>query len=50
MTQSVNKSNINRREFLKQSGALTAGAAVLGSISPVAFASDDNKILLALIG
>ncbi len=41
MTQSVNKSNVNRREFLKQSGALAAGAAVLGSISPVAFARDD---------
>jgi len=50
MTQSVNKSNVNRREFLKQSGALAAGAAVLGSISPVAFARDDNTIRLALIG
>ena len=50
MTQSVNKSNVNRREFLKQSGALAAGVAVLGSISPVAFARDDNTIRLALIG
>ena len=50
MTEFVNKSNVNRREFLKQSGALAAGAAVLGSISPVAFARDDNTIRLALIG
>jgi len=50
MTESVNKSNVNRREFLKQTSALAAGAAVLGSISPVAFARDDNTIRLALIG
>jgi len=50
MTESINKSNVNRREFLKQSSALAAGAAVLGSISPVAFARDDNTIRLALIG
>jgi len=50
MTESINKSNVNRREFLKQSSALAAGAAVLGSISPVAFTRDDNTIRLALIG
>ena len=36
MSQPVNTTNINRREFLKQGGSLAAGAAVLGSISPVA--------------
>ena len=50
MTQSVNTTQVNRREFLKQSGSLAAGAAVLGSISPVAFAGQDNTIRLALIG
>jgi len=50
MTQSVNKSNVNRREFLKRSGSLAASAAVLGRISPVAFAGQDHTIRLALIG
>ena len=50
MTRSIDKSNINRREFLKRSGSVAAGAAVLGSISPVAYASEDNTIRLALIG
>ena len=50
MSQTTKKSNVNRREFLKQSGALAASAAVLGNISPVAFARDDNTIRLALIG
>ncbi len=40
----------SRRDFLKLSGHLAAGAAVLGQISPVAFARDDNTIRLALIG
>ena len=50
MSQPVNTSNVNRREFLKQSGSLAASAAVLGSISPVAFAGQDHTIRLALIG
>jgi hypothetical protein len=50
MTKSIYKSNLNRREFLKQSGSLAAGAAVLGSIAPSAFAGEDNTIRLALIG
>jgi len=50
MTQPINKSKVNRREFLKQSGSLAAGAAVLGSLAPVAFAGEDNTIRLALIG
>ena len=51
MTKSFNKTNLNRREFLKQSGSLAAGAAVLGSLSPGAiFAGEDNTIRLALIG
>jgi len=50
MTQSVNTSNVNRRAFLKQSGSLAVSAAILGRISPVAFAGQDNTIRLALIG
>jgi len=50
MTKSIYKSNVNRRQFLKQSGSIAAGAAVLGSIMPAAFASEDNTIRLALIG
>ncbi len=50
MTKSINKSKFNRRHFLKKSGSLAAGAAVLGQISPVAFAREDNTIRLALIG
>ena len=50
MTQSINNSSINRREFLKQSGSLAAGAAVLGSLAPVAYARGDSTIRLALIG
>ena len=50
MTKSIYNSNVNRREFLKHSGSLVAGSAMLGSISPIAFARDDNTIRLALIG
>jgi len=50
MTKSIDKSNVNRRQFLKQSGSLAAGAAVLGSLSPAAFAGEDNTIRLALLG
>jgi len=50
MTESVRKSKLNRREFLKQSTALAAGATVLGSISPRALAHSDHTIRLALIG
>jgi len=50
MTQSANKSNISRRQFLKQGGSLAAGATVLGSLAPSAFAGENNTIRLALIG
>jgi predicted dehydrogenase len=51
MTKPIYKSSINRRVFLKQSGSLAAGAAVLSSLSPSAlFAGEDNTIRLALIG
>ncbi len=50
MSKSIYRSNVNRRQFLRQSGSIAAGAAVLGRIMPAAFAGEDNTIRLALIG
>ena len=50
MTQSRTKTKVNRRDFLKRTGSLATGAAVLGKIAPVAYAREDNTIRLALIG
>jgi predicted dehydrogenase len=50
MMQPIDKSNVNRRQFLQHSGTLAAGAAVLGSLSPTLFAAGDDTIRLALIG
>jgi predicted dehydrogenase len=51
MTQPIDKTNVNRRQFLKQSGSLAAGAAVLGSFpTSGVFAAGDETIRLAIIG
>ena len=51
MSKPANKTNINRRQFLKTSGSIAAGAAVLGGFqSSSIFAGEDNTIRLALIG
>ncbi|MBW8039677.1 MAG: Gfo/Idh/MocA family oxidoreductase [Planctomycetes bacterium] len=50
MTKSIDKSNVNRRQFLEKCGSLATGAAVLGSLAPSAFAGEDNTIRLALLG
>jgi len=50
MTHSNDTSNTNRRQFLKRSGSVAAGAAVLGSFVPKVHAGEDNTIRLALIG
>jgi len=50
MNKSTDKSNVNRRQFLKKCGSAAAGAVVLGSIAPSAFAGEDNTIRLALLG
>jgi predicted dehydrogenase len=44
------KSDATRRQFLKHSGSLAAGATVLGSLAPRVHAGEDNTIRLALIG
>ncbi len=50
MTKSINKSIVDRRQFLKKCGSLATGAAVLGTIAPVAYAREDSTIRLALLG
>jgi len=50
MTQSNEKQNPTRRQFLKQGSAIAAGTAALGSIARTAHAAEDNTIRLALIG
>jgi predicted dehydrogenase len=50
MTQSHNRSKATRRQFLQRSGALAAGAAVLGNPAGLVHAGEDNTIRLALIG
>ena len=50
MTQSNDESKVNRREFLRRSSSLAAGAAVLGTIAPLSYAGEVNTIRLALIG
>jgi len=50
MMQPLDKSNISRRQLLKQTGSLAVGAGVLGSLAPRLFAAEDNTIRLALIG
>lgn len=50
MSNFTGRGSVNRREFLKRGGSVAAGVAVLGSISPMALAREDNTIRLALIG
>jgi len=50
MTQRIDNLNVNRRQFLQATGSLAAGAAVLGGLSPAAFAGQDHTIRLALLG
>ena len=50
MTRPANTPCIDRRQFLRSSSSLAAGAAVLGRLSPRAFAAADDTIRLALIG
>ena len=50
MTGRIDKPNLNRRQFLRHSGSLAAGTAVLGTLAPGAFAGEDHTIRLALLG
>jgi predicted dehydrogenase len=40
----------NRREFLKDAGALAAGAALVAGAAPHVHAAEDNTVQLALVG
>jgi len=50
MTRPIDHLNVNRRQFLQATGSLAAGAAMMGSLSPRAFAGQDHTIRLALLG
>ncbi len=50
MDKSLDKSNVNRRQFLKRCCSLATSAAVLGTLTPVSYAGEDNTIRLALLG
>lgn len=46
----MQQSKTTRRAFLQQSGAVAAGAVLLGGAVPAVHAAEDNTIRLALIG
>ena len=50
MDQSKNSSDTSRRQFLRQSGAVAVGAAVLSQGIPAVHAAESNTIRLSLIG
>jgi len=50
MSDGNDRSNLNRRHFLKATGSLAAGATVMGGLSTAVFGSEDNTIRLALLG
>lgn len=50
MTESHTTPDSTRRDFLKQTGVLTAGVAVANSLAHGAYAGEDSTIRLALIG
>jgi myo-inositol 2-dehydrogenase / D-chiro-inositol 1-dehydrogenase len=48
--QSSARSSASRRDFLKTSGTLLAGSALLGQIAARSYAGEDNTIKIALVG
>lgn len=50
MSESNDRSNLNRRHFLKATGSLAAGATVMGGLSTAVFGGEENTIRLALLG
>ena len=44
------RTDTSRREFLKKTGGLAAGSAVLAALMPRAYAAQNNTIRLALVG
>jgi predicted dehydrogenase len=50
MTESHRASSTTRRDFLRTTGTLAAGTAVVGGLARTVHAAEDNTIRLALIG
>ncbi|MBI5395180.1 MAG: Gfo/Idh/MocA family oxidoreductase [Verrucomicrobia bacterium] len=50
MTRAILTPKSTRRQFIKQTSSLAAGASVLSGVLPHVHAADDNTIRLALIG
>jgi predicted dehydrogenase len=48
--QSLSQGSTSRRDFLINSGAAAAGAALLGKLSAHAYAAENNTIKIALVG
>lgn len=46
----INKTKASRREFLKSTGRIAAGSAIMASVSPAIYAAEDNTIKVALVG
>lgn len=49
-SQDLSKDSPSRRQFLKQSSAVVASAALAGSLARMVHAAEDNTIKIALIG
>jgi predicted dehydrogenase len=50
MSQQIPTQQSSRRHFLQQTGAAAGGVALASSLSPRAYAAEDNTIRLAIIG
>ena len=50
MTDKPDASHATRREFIRRSALLAAGATAMGSSAPAVHAAEDNTVRLALIG
>ena len=50
LSRETTRSSTSRRDFLKTSGTALAGTALLGAISARAYAAENNRIKIALVG
>jgi len=46
----INKRTASRREFLKSTGRIAAGSAIIAAVSPSIYAAEDNTIKVAIVG